>query len=163
MESTPQQALEQLIHRELSKLPDRSAPEDLIPAVLAQIAARQRKRWWQCPWINWPLAAQVASVPLLSAGVAACLLGLSMLWRLAMAQATVDTISERWDGVSAVWDVFAALGNAVLLLGRSVGQEWLLIALLIPLLMYVACVGLGTLCYRLASSCRRSCGVSEIA
>lgn len=154
MEPTPQQTLEQLIHRELSKLPDRSAPQDLIPAVLAQIAARQRRHWWQRPWTDWPLTAQVASVPLLCSSVAAALFGLSVLWQMMTAEATWDALADRWDGVSAVMDVFTALGNAVVLLGHSVGQQWLLLALLIPLLMYVACVGLGTLCYRLASSRR---------
>src|SRR6478736_5294723 len=109
MEPTPPHALEELIHRELSKLPDRPAPTDLIPKVLAKIAARERRRWWQRPWIQWPLAAQAASVPVLCASVAAALLGLSMLWRVVTAQLVVESLSERWDSVSAVWDVFSAL------------------------------------------------------
>ena len=40
--------------------------------------------------------------------------------------------------------------RAVLMLGRAAGQEWFLLALCIPLTMYLAFVGLGTLCYRTA-------------
>jgi hypothetical protein len=150
MDSTPPNNLEELIHRELAKLPDRPAPETLIPRVLAKIQARQQRRWWRQSWPHWPWAAQLASLPLMAASVAAALFGVSTVWRLLIGSAEVGAMTGLMNRVSAVWDFLDVLGNAVLVLGRSVGQQWLLLALLVPLTMYLACVGLGTLCYRLA-------------
>jgi hypothetical protein len=151
MESNPQRTLEELIHRELSKLPERPAPETLIPRVLAQIQARQRKRWWQRAWPQWPLAAQLASLPLMLASVAAAIFGVTVIWKFMLGYTEFGTIADMLDSASEVWDFLAVLGNAVMVLGRSVGQEWLLLGVLVPLSMYLACVGLGTLCYRMAS------------
>jgi hypothetical protein len=151
MESNPQRTLEELIHRELSKLPERPAPETLIPRVLAQIQARQRKRWWQRAWPQWPLAAQLASLPLMLSSVAAAIFGVTVIWKFMLGYTEFGTIADMLDSASEVWDFLAVLGNAVMVLGRSVGQEWLLLGVLVPLSMYLACVGLGTLCYRMAS------------
>lgn len=154
MESNPQQTLEELIHRELSKLPERPAPEALVPRVLARIQARQQKHWWQRPWPQWPWAAQFVSLPLMLASVAAALFGFSVLWKLMAGYTDVVTISAMLDPVTDALDFLGVIGNTALVLARSVGQEWLLAALLVPLLMYLACVGLGTLCYRMAYSRR---------
>ena len=150
MEKNLQQPLEELIQRELSKLPERQAPSTLIPRVLAQIQARARKHWWQRPWTNWPFSLQVASMPVLLASAAAAVLGLSVLCRLLIVQSSFDAVSEGLGSVSDAWDVLTVLGNAVLMLGRGIGSQWLLLALLVPFSMYLACVGLGTLCYRTA-------------
>ena len=96
----------------------------------------------------------MASMPLMFASVAVVVFGISVLCRLVVAQGALDVLSDKLDDVSVVWDVLSTLGNAVLVLGRSVGQQWMLLALLVPLVMYAACVGLGTLCYRMALSKR---------
>jgi signal transduction histidine kinase len=150
MEQNPQQALEELIHRELSKLGERPAPATLIPRVLAQIQARSRRHWWRCPWYQWPLALQVLSAPVLLAGMLAAVFGLSVTWKFLMGYSDFGTVWDTLDSVLAGWDLVEVLGNAVFALGRYVGTQWLLVALTIPLAMYLACVGLGTLCYRMA-------------
>lgn len=150
MESTPQKNLEELIHRELSKLPERPAPESLIPRVLARIQARQQKRWWQRSWPQWPWALQLASVPVMALVVAAACFGVTVLWQLALGSEEFGFMSTLVDRVAGAWDVISVLGHAVMVLGRSVGQQWLLVALMVPVSMYLACVGLGTLCYRTA-------------
>jgi len=82
----------------------------------------------------------------------AALFALSTLWKLMMGYADLVNVSSMFDPVADVWDFMSVLGNAALVLARSVGEQWLLVALLIPMLMYLACVALGTLCYRMASS-----------
>jgi hypothetical protein len=154
MESNPQKTLEDLIHRELSKLPERPAPETLVPRVLAKVQARQQKRWWQRPWPQWPWAAQLASLPLMLASVAAALFAVSVLWKLLLGYTDLLTVSQAVESMADVWDFFGVLGNAALMVARSVGQQWLLLALFVPVSMYLACVGLGTLWYRLALSRR---------
>jgi hypothetical protein len=150
MERTPQQRLEELIHRELSKLSERPAPESLIPKVLARIQAREQRRWWQRPWTQWSLAWQLAFLPFLLASAVGAVLCASAAWKLAFATVSFGAIGDYLGGFADAWDVLGDLGNAVLILGRAVGQEWLLLALLVPLSMYLTCVGLGTLFYRAA-------------
>jgi hypothetical protein len=154
MEPNPQQILEQLIHRELTKLTDHDAPATLIPRVLAQIQARQHERWWQRAWPHWPLGAQLASLPILLAGAGTALFAAMVVWKLASGYSDLASVSDLLDTVWSAWDVVGVLGNAVMVLGRSLGQQLLLLLVLVPLSMYLACVGLGTLCYRMAA-CKR--------
>ncbi len=151
MEPNSQQSLEDLIHRELTKLPERTAPDTLMPRVLAQIRARERRPWWQRAWPSWPLAAQLASMPLLLAAAAFTVYGLSVIWQFAQGATEFGSVWETLESVSSVFDILGVLGNAVLVLGRSFGPQWLLLALLVPVGLYLTCVGLGTLCYRMAS------------
>jgi hypothetical protein len=59
-----------------------------------------------------------------------------------------SAFSEALGFASTGWELCAVLGNALLMLCRAIGQEWLLLGVLVWLSMYLACVGLGTLCYR---------------
>jgi hypothetical protein len=150
MEKNPHQVLEELIQRELAKLPEREAPTTLIPRVLAEIQARARKHWWQRPWTHWPRSLQLVSLPFMIASAGAAVAGVSLTWNFIASNWSVDSASETMGRLGDAWDILSVLGNAVLMLGRAAGQEWLLLALCIPLSMYLACVGLGTLCYRTA-------------
>lgn len=149
-DNNSQKKLEELIHRELSKLPERTAPESLIPQVFAQIRAREQKRWWQRPWTQWPFAIQLASLPMMFAGAGGAIFALILTWKALLGGSEFDIAPRMVVSASAAWDVLAALGNAVLVLSRAAGQEYLWLALFVPLAMYLACVGLGTLCYRVA-------------
>jgi hypothetical protein len=152
METQPPKNLEELIHRELLKLPERAAPETLIPRVLAQIQARANRRWWQCSWSHWPFPLKVLSLPFLLAGLAAAVAGASALWNWGSAEPGLEFVSAKLESITAFWNLVSALGNSVLVLGRAAGGQWLLVALLVPLIMYLACIALGTLCYRMAVS-----------
>lgn len=150
MENHPQQSLEELIHRELSKLPTHGAPESLIPRVLARIKAQERRHWWQRPWTQWPTGLQVAAVPVMLASVTSALLVVSVLWNWVSPSANFGRVTSSLGSVSAAWDVVNALGNSMLVLGRAATEQWLPLVLFVPLAMYLACVGLGTLAYRMA-------------
>lgn len=154
MESNPQQTLEELIHRELSKLPERPAPETLVLRVLTKVQARQQKRWWQRPWPQWPWAAQLASLPLMAGSLVAALFAASLLWKMMLGYSDLLTVSQMVDSLAEASDFLSVLGNAVLMVARSLGQQWLLLALFVPVSMYLTCVGLGTLWYRMALSRR---------
>lgn len=58
--------LESLVHRKLRGLPPPRAPETLLPRVLAAARPPARSRWYRCPWVEWPLVCQAASVALLA-------------------------------------------------------------------------------------------------
>lgn len=153
MEKQPQH-LEELIQRELSKLPERTAPGSLIPRVLLEIQARQQKHWWQRPWGQWPFVLQIASLPFLLGGAAGAMMLVASLWKAASGRVSLEPVWETADFVAGLWDVVLVLGNAALLLVQSAGQMWLWAAVLVPIFMYLACIGLGTLCYRMAISRR---------
>jgi hypothetical protein len=153
MDKNSQPNLEELIHRELLKLPVRSAPATLIPRILARIEAQSRRRWWQRPWTQWPISLQVAAVPLMLAMVTSALWALwalSALSNRAMPAAELSAMPSNFGPAGAVWDVASALGTAVVVVGRSANQQWLWLSLFVPIAMYLACIGLGTLAYRMA-------------
>lgn len=150
MEPAPHKSLEELIQRELSSLPEQQAPETLIPKVLAQIRERAKRHWWQRPWIQWPFAIQVASAPFLMSGAVGTFYGLSWIWGLLATGMELESVSSALSVAGALWEVVLVLGNALLVLSQTIGQQWLLLAIFVPLIMYLACVAIATACYRVA-------------
>lgn len=148
MEKNRQQILEELIHRELSKLHERQAPDTLARRVLGQIESRERRQWWQRPWTQWPGALQAGFVLLLLSGGVGAVFTASAVQTLFDASVISSALSEAVGFASTAWELCTVLGNALLMLCRAIGQEWLLLGILVWLSMYLACVGLGTLCYR---------------
>jgi hypothetical protein len=154
MEPNRPKTLEELIHRELAKLTDHQAPASLVPHVLARIQTQAHRHWWQRPWNQWPFALQAISMPVLLLSAVFLMSALDMLWTLLPSGLGTIPLSEHLISLAMVWEVVATLGNALLILIQSTGTLWLMLALSIPLAMYLACVGLGTVCYRLAFSKR---------
>lgn len=61
--------LEQLIGRELKRLPIPRAPETLLPRVLAATAGRKPAPSYAAPWLNWPRRWKLAAVAVLALAV----------------------------------------------------------------------------------------------
>ena len=59
MRPHPDDELEIWVDRELRRLPDRPAPETLMPRVMQAIAARQAVPWWRKSFAHWPLFARL--------------------------------------------------------------------------------------------------------
>jgi hypothetical protein len=68
--------LEDLVDRALKQLPAPRAPQTLMPRVMAAIDAKRAPISRARPWLDWPLAWQIASVTLLVAFGA----GIARLW-----------------------------------------------------------------------------------
>ena len=58
--------VEQVVHRELMRLPAPRAPHTLVPGVLEAIRRRMARPWYERPWHGWPMAWQVVSAAALS-------------------------------------------------------------------------------------------------
>ena len=71
MNEQDEKQLEQLVHRELRKLPELPAPETLVHSVMLAVHAKEREPWWQRPWLTWPRPVQVISSALCVATVTA--------------------------------------------------------------------------------------------
>lgn len=101
--------LEALVHRKLRGLPPPRAPETLLPRVLAAARRPVRTRWYRCPWVEWPLVWQAASVALL-AGLAP-LLPFALEW--VGAGVLARTAGDAAAGVAVVTDDVTTLSRVL--------------------------------------------------
>ena len=142
--------LEQLMHRELRKLPELRAPETLVHRVMLAVHAKERQRWWQRPWQTWPLAAQWISSAMFAAAVVALIYFGAQAWQLAGIGNPLDKIWLWILSLGPLWDWLVAQVNAVALIIQKGGQLYLFIGLGVAATMYLLCLATGTACYRLA-------------
>jgi hypothetical protein len=142
--------LEAAISRELKALPELAAPGALASRVMAVIGQRARVSCYRRSWQTWPVALRgVSFVGLLAAFVILCLGS----WRLAHF-ATLTPAAREVSGwfslVNAVWNAVNTLANALELAFRSLGPAVAIGSAVMLLISYAACVGLGTVYWRLA-------------
>jgi len=149
-----QEQLEQLIDRELRKLPERPAPETLVHRVMLAVHEKERQPWWQRPWLTWPRPARLAFSGLSAAIITALVYLGALAWQAAGIANPLDTIWQWVASLAPLWGWLMALVNAVVLVLQKAGQQYLLIGLGIAVAMYLLCVATGTACYRLAFSRR---------
>jgi len=146
----PPEQWEDLLSRELKGLPDRPAPDTLIPRVLAALEERACLPWYQQTWWTWPPAVRLVSLLLFSA-----LLG-GLTWvalhageSVVMAEAG-GRFTGWWASLQPAWTVVNSVINALALAIRQTGG-WLLVGgVTFCAAMYLSCVGLGTMFYRVA-------------
>ena len=140
--------LEAQIQRELANLPELSAPATLVPRVLDVIRARAARPWWQQAWAAWPPQIQAASLALLASVAVALSLAGGWAWH----SASLPAIPGGWrESLPALGET---LLNTALHLFRHAGTTSLVLGLGAVLMMYLTCVGVGTLCFRLVISKR---------
>lgn len=149
MQTNSQDKLAEIIHRELMKLPERPAPETLITRVLARIEERKR-HWWKQPWANWPFLARVISLPAMLLCAASFVFGLWLLFKLNVRDWVMTQADDLFRLLVPTWEFSLALMNALLLSLRSLEPHWILLSATIAFLMYLTCVAVGTVCFRVA-------------
>jgi len=149
MNEQNEKQLEQLIHRELRKLPELPAPQTLVHRVMLAVHAKERQHWWQRPWLTWPLPMRVTSSALCVATVTALIYFGAGAWQAAGIGNPLDKIWQWVGSLSPLRDWLMTLVNAVVLVLQKAGQQYLLIALGVAVTMYLMCVAAGTACYRL--------------
>ena len=140
--------LEKLIDDELKKLPAVTAPPGLLRDVLARLEARAAAPWWQRAWWQWPATAQAAFIILALTLVAAVTTGGALLNE--QASLWMQTLSTQASGFTNPWSVLAPLSDAGLLLWETAAQPLLLYGLVAAGVLYLACLGLGTMVFRVA-------------
>ncbi len=141
--------LETFIDRELKQLTELTAPETLIPRVWAALRAKA-KPWWQRSWASWPRWGQgvfLLATVLLIAGVVN---GAPQAAEGLPVQSLLAECASWFAFLAPVWKFLASLGNAFVVLARSGGQLLLWAAVAAAAVVYLTCVGLGTLAYRVA-------------
>lgn len=142
--------LEFEIDRALKSLPELEAPASLAPRVLAAIQRRAPAPWYRQPWPAWPTAFQGVSLFLLLGLFAGlCFAG----WKLSQSAhyaAMAHQLGAVTENLDAAWTCLIVLLNAFLLSLKQLGWGVWMAVLTCLTLGYLLCVGLGTLCLRLA-------------
>jgi hypothetical protein len=148
--NNPIEEWEEILDRELDQLPERQAPETLMPRVIAAIEARAKQPWWQRSWWTWPPAARLLSVLLITGILVACINVSLMGWESSLFGALTAKAGSVLSAAGVLLRCLEVVGGSLALVLRSV-NGWALAGLgLVGVIMYLSCVGLGTLIYRVA-------------
>lgn len=150
MENDRDKQIERVIHRELRQLAELRAPETLVHRVMLAVHAKARQSWWRQPWLTWPLGMRVLSLAVLMASVGLVSYLAGTAWEGLSPLSPSGKIIESFTWIKPIWDTVSALVGAVAVLLRVVGQQFLLIASALLVMVYLACVGIGTVCFRFA-------------
>ena len=140
--------LESLLHAELQKLPPVAAPASLLPIVMSAIAARVRLPWWQRAWWDWPWTAKAAFL-LIAVAIAGAFSGGGVMLEEGVSNYSQQMV-ERLGPVASLWDTVLTILNAAGSLVEKIGQPVFLYAAIFIGLLYLTCLGLGTVCVRYA-------------
>jgi hypothetical protein len=140
--------LESLLGAQLKRLPPIPAPASLLPKVMSAIAARAAVPWWQRAWWDWPLTAKAAFL-LMAVAIAGAFSGGGVALDDGVSHYS-QQVTERLGPVKSVWDAVVTLLNVTWSLVDRIGQPLLLHAAFGIGLLYLTCLGLGTVCVRYA-------------
>jgi len=151
MDNESQKPLEELIHRELSKLPELQAPDTLIQRVFASIQAEEAKPWWQRPWTTWPTQARIVAWPVMLATAAMFILGVPWLINLASGPMRSDLSAAFAKFLNPTVELALSLGSTLFTAAEKTHYHWFIGVAAVIAVMYLSCIGIGTLCFRVAS------------
>ena len=150
MQPEYERELEAEIDRELKRLPELSAPHTLVSRVRLAIEGRPDVAWYRQPWQMWPAALRIGTlVTLLVLFGGLCLAG----QRLEHGEEFIGAAHRlgHWlSGVSALGKAVSVLLGAAVLAVKQIGAGCIVAALVAVALGYAMCLGLGTVCVRLA-------------
>lgn len=142
--------LEREIDRELKALPELPAPPGLTARVRLTIERRAEQAWYRQPWQMWSTALRAASLALLLVLFAGlCLLGV-WLGHSDILVGAAGRLSPLLASVSAGGNALNALWGAGVLAVKQVGTGLLWAGAVALVIGYGMCLGLGTMCVRLA-------------
>ncbi len=142
--------LEALVGRKLRQLSGRRAPETLLPRVLAAIEAQAHLPWWQRSWSYWPRGFQIALLPILSLCATVVVYVLWQCWQYLVISGVPQRLTESLAPVARAGSILLALVDSLFAAGRVVlSQPVFLAGLLVIAMLYLATIGLGSVCFRL--------------
>lgn len=139
--------LDDLLDRELPRLPMWSAPPTLAPRVMAALrakAAAVSAPWWLQSWLAWPLYARAALF------MAALLIASIFFSGSVVLDDQLSTYANQ-NPLANLFGDFAAIGNALALLWQKIGQPLFLTRIVLCIGLYFVCVGLGTAMFRVVT------------
>lgn len=150
-----QRQLEAEIDRELRSLPELRAPLTLERRVRAALQDRVALPWYKQSWEMWPKPLRVGTLAFLLGCFAMVCLASWQLTRAAGFSNAMQEVGETFSGVTALWNAFTAVVYAILLVIKHLGTPVIVALCIFAAAGYAACLGLGTMFYRMAFA-RRS-------
>jgi len=133
--------LERVIHQELRKLPPVKTPEALLGRVLVSVRAQQALPWWRKSIWQWPHAARTVFFIVLAVMITA--ITSSHWWAGDVAAKGAEVFSDSTQPLMP-------LGNAFVVLWRTLFQNVVLYGLAFCGMLYLLCLGAGTMFVRFA-------------
>jgi len=134
-------SLERVIHHELRTLPPVKAPEALLGRVLVSVRAQAALPWWRKSIWQWPHIARTTFFIVLAVMITA--ITSSHWWAGDIAAKGVEVLSDSTRPL-------IPLGNAFLLLWRTLLQNLVVFGLAFSGMLYLLCLGAGTMFVRFA-------------
>jgi hypothetical protein len=154
MATDDQNGLEQAVDRTLKRLPELSAPETLLLRVMAAIQARESLAWYRQPWQAWPAPLRSLSLTIMLGCFGGLCLAAWQLMQLEGVAALGREVGQLFAGVSAFLNVLGALLHSAVLVAKKLGTGVIVGCLLLVATAYTTCLGLGSVCVRLAMAKR---------
>lgn len=136
----PNESLERSIDRLLREQPLRRAPASLAERVLAEIARREARPWWQKGFQAWPAAARVLFC-VACLGIVAFAVELPAWLVNALDSSLPQSLSR---GI-ALWKTMVAIGGSI---SHIAPASWVYGAMALIALLYTAFFGAGIAAYR---------------
>jgi len=148
MSTEYEKQLEERIHQELARVPERTAPANLSANVLAAIKAREARPWWRRPIPEWPRHNRLAFVGMMATFIVLAVAGLVQIWPHGVIEEIPAQAAAAVEPVRPVFSVAETLGRAGALLLKSVSNPWLIGIASALFLTYLSCIGMGLAWYR---------------
>ena len=140
--SGPNDALERLADRELSRLPGPRAPHTLLPSVMAAVQQWTDRPWYSRAWFTWPLGWQVVSAAALVVLVAG---GAMVAPRVqGAASSAITAVQIVFGDVPDVARPVETTASTARILWRTLFEPLATYALVVVVLMFLACAVFGT-------------------
>lgn len=148
MDKDPRQTTnnwEETLSRALQNLPERKAPPNLLPQVMARVRAHAAEKESGKSWLQRPLWLRVTASVLLSA---------PMLWFFFLGNRFYETdLSPALNRSAAIsrtvlGALASALGGTHIVIDADICHTILLAGSLILISMYLTCIGVGSFIYR---------------
>ena len=142
-------SLEAKVTQELRQLPVLKAPATLLARVMAALQARQALPWYRRPWPSWPRKIQCLLGPLLTIFPWLAFYLSRIAWNNLATSGVAREVDQKLSLLSLAGSTIDTLVNAFWLAGQALmGQPIIRAGIIVSVLMYLACIGIGTACFR---------------
>ena len=150
MNSNYENELEARIDSELKALRPLPAPASLAPRVMAAIERRSTVPWYRRSWQMWPAGLQAVSLVALLAMFGGLCFGASTLMHSAAGAAAMQKAGGWFSVLGTISRTLTVLTDAASLSVHQLGTGVIAGCVAVLIMAWIACVGLGTVCVRLA-------------
>jgi hypothetical protein len=131
--------LETVFDRQLHRLPRPSAPDTLLPRVMAAVRAWSTRPWYQRTWFTWPIGLQAASLALFAGVLLGA--GLALPWGYFAMDRVADTaVAAATRDVPDLSARMVAAMSAAQVLWHALVHPVLVYAAIVVCVLFAACV-----------------------